>query len=202
MTSVAALQKMDRRLLEAFSRRTVQKLRVIAPLRVVLPHLESFLEKNLSKEILKDALVIRHAYDSPTVENVSQLLFLKTKEIDLEFLKKIEGFLVRVNIPFEQIAPFRTRRINLLLHFSDQIFRKWESGVKIRNAFSKKEFENELNEIFVLYIKETAMLSRAIQLPFFLVPMRDWFSQELQNTMQEIALQLVREVSTAVYRRP
>ncbi|CAK0773918.1 conserved hypothetical protein [Gammaproteobacteria bacterium] len=202
MTPAAALQKMDRRLLEAFSRRTVQKLRVIAPLRVVLPHLESFLEKNLSKEILKDALIIRHAYDSPTIKNASQLLFLKTKEIDVEFLKKIEGFLVRVNIPFEQIAPLRTRRIDLLLHFSDQVFKKWKSGTKIRNTFSKKEFERQLNEIFVLYVKETAILSCAIQLPFFLVPMRDWFSQELQNTMQEVALQLVREVSTAMYRRP
>ena len=43
MERLAVLTELDRRMLEAFSLRTTEKLRAALPLRIALPHLESFL---------------------------------------------------------------------------------------------------------------------------------------------------------------
>ena len=55
------LARLNRALLEAFSRRTTEALRGTLPLRLALPHLEPLLARNVAKEVRKDALVIARA---------------------------------------------------------------------------------------------------------------------------------------------
>ena len=61
MDRPGALAGLNRRILEAYSRRTTDTLRAVLPLRVALPHLDPVLARNVAKETQKDALVIRRA---------------------------------------------------------------------------------------------------------------------------------------------
>ncbi len=53
MNSAQALAAWNRKILEAYSRRTVDALRAILPLRLALPRIESFLAENVAKEAEK-----------------------------------------------------------------------------------------------------------------------------------------------------
>lgn len=59
MDRSGALAVLNRKILEAYSRRTTDTLRAALPLRLALPHLEPVLARNVAKEMQKDALVIR-----------------------------------------------------------------------------------------------------------------------------------------------
>ena len=206
MDPLAALLKIDRRLLEAFSQRTTDRLRAVVGFGMLLPHIESFLAKNVSKEVIKDDLVIRYAGEritasAPFDAHTVRLLFEKTKEIDREFLRSVDGFPFRISIPYQQVAPLRSQRIQYTLELSHEVMRQWRMGNRLRTVFTRADLEQRLLDIFTLYVKETIALNHSVQLPLLLAPLRDWLAHELQRIMNEVATQLVREVCVAVYRR-
>jgi hypothetical protein len=59
-----ALALLNRKILEAYSRRTINTLRAALPLRFALPHIEPVLASNVAKEMKKDALVTLLPIDS------------------------------------------------------------------------------------------------------------------------------------------
>lgn len=205
MDRVAALAAFDRRMLESFSRRTTDRLRAALPLRVMLPSLEPFLERNVAKEVRKDALVIRRAGTAlatgdPPGPAAAREILDATREIDREFLRRVEGFPVRIEVPYERIAPLRLRRIELGLDLSYRILRQWRVGRRLREAFAREELQRFLAEILHLYIEETLALSDSVRLPALLAPLRERLARSLHGVMSEVGTQLAREVDGAVHR--
>ncbi len=205
MDPLALLLKVDRTLLEGFSKRTIDRLRAVVGLAMVLPHIEPFIAKNVGKEIVKDELVIRYAWEKrgdpvPFDAHTVQRLFDRTKEIDREFLRSITGFSLRINIPYDRVAPLRLQRIKETLDLSRLVMQEWHAGRPVRSVITKPELEQRLLSIFTLYLKETLAMHHSVQLPFLLAPLRDWLARELQRVMNEVTIQLVHEASAWLYR--
>ncbi len=210
MNQARILAVMDRRILEAFSRRTVDALRATLPVRLALPHVERFLELNVAKEAQKDALVIRcsaqalAAGSPPGREMVGRLLD-ETKKIDRTFLDRIGTFPVGVMIRYEDVAPVRTQRIERLLSTAYRVLDAWQSASGIRAAlracYPQPELERDLNEMLKLYALETNALSRSVRLPALLTPLREQLARGLHRIMDAAAMQLARDLARVVYQR-
>lgn len=204
------LAGLDRRILEAFSRRTVDALRATLPVRLALPHIERVLALNVAKEAQKDALVIRSGVEAlaagapPRRETVARLLD-ETKKIDRAFLDRIGGFPVGVRIRYDEVAPVRAQRIERLLSATYRILDAWQTarGIRaaLRAAYPQPEFERDLHEMLKLYAQETHALSRSVRLPLLLTPLREQLAGGLHRIMNTAALQLARDLSRVVYRR-
>jgi hypothetical protein len=204
------LAVLDRRILEAFSRRTVDALRATLPVRLALPHVERILALNVAKEAHKDALVIRCGADAlavgspPGRETVARLLG-ETKKIDQAFLDRIGSFPVGVTIRYEEVAPVRTQRIERLLFTAYRILDAWRTARGIRAAlrasYPQPEFERDLHEMLKLYALETNALSRSVRLPVLLTPLREQLASGLHRVMNTAAMQLARDLSRDAYRR-
>jgi hypothetical protein len=210
MNRARALAALERRILEAFSRRTVAALRVALPIRLALPHLERVLALNVAKEAQKDALVIRCGAEAlaagapPGRESVMRLLE-ESKRIDRNFLDRIGPFPVGILIRYDDVAPVRTQRIERLLSAAYRILAAWQAAGGLRAAlqacYAQPEFERELHEMLKLYAMETNALSRSVRLPVLLVPLQERLARGLSRTMDTVALQLARDVSRGTYRR-
>ena len=206
MDRVAALAALDRRMLEAFSRRTIERLRAVLPLRVALPHLEPFLALNVAKEMRKDALVIRRAAEAlaagaPPRPGTAREVLEATKQIDREFLQQVGKFPVRIEIPYERIAPLRLKRIGRGLDVAYRILETWRRGRKLRDAFARDEYERRLLEILGLYARETQALSHSVRLPALVTPVRNLLAQRLREVMSDVARLLARDIAAALHRR-
>ena len=205
-----ALIALNGKMLAAYSRRTIGVLRGSLPLRLALPHLERVLVLNVDKEVRKDALVIRRAAQalnagSPPGREAVQELLEATKGIDREFLEGLGAFPVRILIRYEEIAPVRARRIELLLGAAYRILAAWreESPFRaaLRAAYAKPDFERMLHEMLQRYAVETRALSRSVRLPAVLTPVQERIAQNLFDVMDETGRRLARELARTVYRR-
>jgi len=203
-----ALARLNRALLESFSRRTTGVLRAALPLRLALPHLEPLLARNVAKEVRKDALVIARAgrasaAGAPDSEAVRELLEAARK-IDGEFLAGLRGAPVRIVIPYDEITPLRARRIEQLLEATRRILHSWEAKRGLRAAlqecFTRAEIERLIYDDLHLYAKETLALSRAVHLPAILRPARESIAQRLYEIMQRVAAQLARDAAASAFR--
>jgi hypothetical protein len=206
MQRVAVLAELDRRLLEAFSRRTTEKLRAALPLRIALPRLEPFLAANVAKEVRKDALAIRRAGEALAVgerpgPGAARQIFETTREIDRDFLRALGHLPVRIRIPYERIEPLRLQRIERVLDLAYRILREWQAGRSLRDAFGKEELERRLLEVLELYVQESLALGRSVSLPALLAPVRERLARSLYGAMNEVALRLASEIADAVCRR-
>lgn len=207
MERVAVLTELDRRMLEAFSRRTTERLRAALPLplRIALPRLEPFLAANVAKEARKDALTIRRAGEALAVgerpgPGTVQRIFEATQEIDRDFLRTIDRFPVRIRIPYDRIAPLRLQRIERVFDFAYRILRQWRAGCRLRDAFGKEELEQGLLKILELYVQESLALSHSVSLPALLEPVRERLARSLYGVMNEVTVRLASEIADAVYR--
>ncbi len=206
MKRTAALAALDRRILEAFSRRTTERLRAALPLRVALPRVESFLADNVAKEARKDAIVIGHAggaLGNPLAPDAAAVraLLEAAKEIDRSFLDRVGHFPVRIAIPYERIEPLRRRRIERLLDLSHRVLRRWHAGGRLRDEFANEELRQRLQEMLDLYVEETLALSHSVRLPALLVPLRAHLAQALRDVMREVAARMASDIARAVHRR-
>lgn len=209
MNHVHAMAALNRKILEAYSRRTIDALRTILPLRIALPRLETFLDLNVAKEVEKDALVIQRAgatfsAGSPPGGEAARQLLDATKEIDRAFLASAASLPVGIVIRYDEIAPLRTQRIDRLLNAAYRILDAGRlargSRSAIRAAYSRGELEKLLHDLLRLYALETRALSRALRLPALLVPLRERLAQSLYDTMNDTAIRLARELAGCVYR--
>ena len=204
------LAVLDRRILDAFSRRTVDELRAALPVRLALPHVERVLALNVAKEAQKDALVIRCSAEAlaagapPGRETVARLLD-ETKKIDSAFLDRIGTFPVGVRIRYEEVAPVRAQRIERLLSTAYRILDAWRTTRGLRTAlrasYPQPELERELHEMLKLYALETNALSRSVRLPALLTPLREQLAHGLYRVMNAAAMRLAGDLARDVYRR-
>ena len=209
MDRARALAAVNRRILETFSRRTVEALRASLPVaRLVLPHLEPLLAMNVAKEAQKDALVIRYGADalgagSAPGHDAVQRLLDETKRIDRDFIDRVGAFPVGIVIRYEAVAPARMQRIEHLLSSAYRILGAWRTVSPIRAAlrasYPRPEFERELNTMLKLYALETNALSRSVRLPAILAPLRERLAGGLYSAMNAVGAQLTSELSRVVY---
>jgi hypothetical protein len=205
-----ALAVLNRRILEAYSQRTIDTLRAALPLRIALPHLEPVLARNVAKETQKDALVIRRAGATlaagrqPDREAMSGLLEA-TQDIDRAFLAQVGMLPIRIVIPYHEVAPIRMQRIERLFAAACRIIGAWgiERGLRaaVQESYPRAELERLLGDLMRLYALETRVLSRSVQLPALLVPLRERIAQSLHEIMNDIARRLAGELSVAVFRK-
>lgn len=204
------LAVLDRRILEAFSRRTVDTLRATLPIRLALPHVERVLALNVAKEAQKDALVIRcsaealAAGSAPGRETVERLLD-ETKKVDRTFLDRIGTFPVGIRIRYEEVAPVRAQRIERLLSIAYRVLNAWRAGRGIRRvlraSYPQPELERDLHELLRLYALETNALSRSVRLPVLLTPLREQLASGLYRVMNAAAMKLARDLARDVFHR-
>jgi hypothetical protein len=158
--------------------------------------LEPFLAENVAKEIRKDALVIRRAGEAPAPGTAREIL-AAARAIDREFLERIGGFPLRIEIPYERIEPLRLRRIELGLDTAHRILEAWRQGRRMRDAFEREALERRLLELLQLYAEETQALSHAVRLPGLLAPLRERVAQRLREAMTRAARTLVQPAHAA-----
>lgn len=175
-------------------------MRAALPLRLVLPALEPFLAENVAKEVRKDALVIRRAAEAlaagaPPAPEAARQLLDAARAIDREFLARVDGFPVRIDIPYERIEPLRLRRIELGLDTAYRILDAWRRGGRLRDALSAEEAERRVFAMMRLYAEETQALSDGVRLPGLLAPVRERLALRLVEAMTGAARSLAREVA-------
>ena len=206
MDRADALSALNRKILRAYSTRTIESLRASLSARLALPYLEPLLELNLAKEVRKDALVIRRAA-APGAGQTAQIvqeLFLASRTIDEDFVRRIVNFPVQVRIRYQEIEPVRVSRIRYLLHGAQNIFAAWTEHTSLRAAvhaaYDPSEFEVLLSVILELYARETRILSRGVSLPAALAPIAERLAHHLGNVMTDAGSHLALEVTRGLYR--
>jgi len=203
MDRAAALARLDRRMLEAFSARTVAALRASLPLRLAVPRLEQVLRQNLDKEARKDALVIGRAAQAlaagalPGPDAVQQLLDA-ARRIDRDFIARLGGFPLRIEIPYARIEPLRRRRIGCGLDFAYRILDTWHRGGRLREAYPPPEFEHRLLAILTLYCEETVALADTARLPGPLARVGERLASRLLQVMTAASLSLAHDIARSV----
>lgn len=145
----------------------------------------------MAKEVRKDALVIRRAGEAPAPGAAREIL-AAAREIDREFLARIGGFPVRIEIPYDRIEPLRLRRIELGLDAARRILDAWRHGRRLRETFAAGELEQRLFEMLLLYAEETQALSHSVRLPGILEPVRERVARRLREAMTRAARTLAR----------
>lgn len=209
MDRADALAVLNRKILGAYSARTVAALRASLATRLALPYLEPALELNIAKEVRKDALVIRRAAEAfatgvkPTAET-AQELFVATKAIDEDFLQRVDALPVRICIRYDEIEPVRVSRIRYVLFGAHRVFAAW--GVRtplrdaLRAAYEEAEFEVLLSVILDLYAREARLISHSLRLPATLMPVADRAAQHLSKVMADAGTRLALDVAHGLYR--
>jgi len=210
MTPAHVLAVWNRRILENYSRRTVEALRQVLPLRLALPRLEPFLAENVAKEVQKDSIVIQTvaaalAAGQTTGEEMLRQLLAAHRQIDRTFLNRVGEFPVGIVIRYEEIEPVRRRRIALLAATAEHILSQWRrqrpARAVLRGAYPQAELERVVHELMRLYALETQLLSRSLRLPGLLVPLREKLAQSLYSVMNDVAQRAARDAAAVVYRK-
>ena len=196
--------------MEAFSQRTVEDLKNYTLFRLALPPFQSFLNINVSKEVEKNRLVIRHAASlhqsgtAPDSGHVAALL-QQAREIDQTFVRKAALFPIDIQIQYQDIEHYRQQRIELLLQTSYRILNQWQNLSSFRAAvnelYDQAQFRELLHDILRLYAMETRMLSRSVRIPHLLSLARDAVTQTITNVMEQESEALAKSLAHVVYRR-
>jgi len=210
MDRAAHLAALNGRLLQAFSRRSLETLRATSALRLVLPHVEPLLALNVSKEVRKDALAFRAAAEAvargaaPDAQAAGRVLEA-TKAIDREFLRRLDDFPLRLEISYARVAPVRLRRIERLLEAAYRLLAHWPPQSPLRAViqaqYSAEAYEQLILELLRLYGEEAGALARAVRLPRLLAPLTERLVRRLDATLAEVAPRLARDAAARVYRR-
>jgi hypothetical protein len=201
MDKAAVLARLDRHLLEAYSRRTVAALHARLPLPFILPWLERLLALNVAKEVRKDTLTIARAAAGTGVpeDEVVASLLRETQAIDRDFLSSVGGAPLKILIRYEEIDPVRGARIRRLLGLARLILAAWEDGHGLRAALEASlpgaALEAALADLLLLHAEETRMLGAAVRMPALFAPLRRRAQDALYETMAGVARELAREAT-------
>jgi hypothetical protein len=151
--------------------------------------------------VRKDALLIRRAGEAIGPGTAREIL-AAARDIDREFLARVGGFPVRIEIPYDRIEPVRLRRIELGLDTAHRILAAWRQGSRMRDAFAAGELERRVLEMLQLYAEETQVLSRSVRLPGVLEPLRERVAQRLRDAMTHAARTLARDAGRLTRKAP
>ncbi len=202
------LARLDGRVQRLYSRRTLAALRAALPMRLALPHLEPVLVLNVAKEVEKDTAVILDAGNPMRagIEQEQRLsdLLQATRDIDRRFLDQVGRFPVEIVVRYDEIIPFRTRRIRLMHEAAQKILGGGSNAASLRDAlraaYSREEFARLQHELFHLYAEEVRSLSRSVRLPRALVPLREMIARELLDVMLRVAWPLAQDIAALAHR--
>ncbi len=203
MQRARLLAELNRRLLEAYSRRTAAALRARLPLPVALPWLDDLLLLNVDKEVRKDALAIHHAVQSarsaqPVDAARMEALLQAARAIDRDFLARARGPL-EIPIRHELIDPVRRRRIRRLVDATAELCGAWTARRGLRAALALRfpggALERLLFELMLGYAQETRLLGESVRMPVLLAPLRRRVLAGLFETMEQTAASLAREAA-------
>ena len=166
----------------------------------MLPALEPFLAGSVAKEVRKDVLVILCAGEAlaagaPPGADAARQLLAAARAIDREFLARVEGFPMRIDICYDRIEPLRLQRIELCLNTAYRILDAWRHGQRLRDALSAGDAERRMFGMLRLYAEETQALSYCVRLPGLLAPLRERIALRLLEVMTGAARGLAREVA-------
>ncbi len=196
-------------MMQAFSRRTVERLTRHTLFGLALPAFQSFLDINVRKEIDKDRRVIVAAAEAlragraPDISDTEQLLH-EARGIDQAFLQQAAPFPLAIDIRYPDIEPTRRQRIECLLAMSYRLLAHWQSTPRFRQAvaqaYARKQFHTALGKILHLYALETKALNRSVRLPTFASLARDKLAETIYLEMEVIAGQLASELTDKAYR--
>ena len=205
-----ALAALNHHLLQAYSRRTLDELRGLGPVRLVLPHVEPLLALNVEKEARKDALVIKAGADALAAgvnpgRDETRRLMDEARQIDREFLRRADAFPIGIDIRYEDVAPVRRERIEHLLSVARRMLEMWRERRSLRPAlresYPRRELERDVDVLLRLYAQETQALARSVRLPFPLSPLRDRLAASLNRIMQTAGGALARDLSRQIYEQ-
>lgn len=138
----------------------------------------------------KDTLLIRRAAAGRSPGDAAEIL-AAARAIDREFLARLGGLPVRIEIPYDRIEPLRLRRIELGLDTAERILDAWRRGRRVRAVFAPGELERRVFEMLQMYAEETQALSHAVRLPGLLAPLRERIARHLREAMTDAARTLV-----------
>lgn len=193
-----------------FSERTVARLKRNKIFKLLLPAFTSFLNINVNKEIEKDRQVILRARDLRTEgrypgDDDTDYLLDKAREIDRKFLQDISTLASSIVIHYDEIEQYRKQRIKKMLVLVYEVMQAWEQTSGFRTAvtslFTRDQFMSAMKGIFDLYINETRMLSQSVRIPRRLLFTRDALMSKVGSVMEDVALELTREITDRVYVR-
>lgn len=206
MKQARRLARLNGRILRLYSRRTLEALRAALPMRLALPHLEPVLVLNVAKEVEKDTAVILDAgrplaEESGREQRLADLLQI-TKDIDRRFLDNVGRFPVEIVVRYDEIIPFRTRRVRLLHEAASRILQDGNPRLRevLGASYAEDDFARLLHELFRLYAEEVRSLSRSVRLPAAIVPLREMIARELLDVMLRVAWPLAREIAVTCFR--
>jgi hypothetical protein len=197
------LAALNRRLLEAYSRRTIDALLRHLPLPAALPWLERLLASNVEKEVRKDRAVIfsaaRAAAEARSLDAVElQRLLQAAQAIDRDFLAQARGPL-EIPVPYERINPLRAARIRRLFEATQKLCETWTARRSLRSAlaaaYPQDVFERLLYDLLISYALETRELGAAVRMPALLQPLRRRVLAGLYGTMESAARSLAHEAA-------
>jgi hypothetical protein len=176
-------------------------VRALRPsLRVALGPLEPVLALNADKEIRKDALVIAQAAQPPAQGGLSALL-CRAREIDREFLARVGGFPLRIEIRYEEVEPIRRHRMERLFDAAARLLRAPWRGLRpaVRACYGEAGFAAALGEHLSLYALEVHALHRSVRVPTLIAPLRGLIAQRLRAIMELESEALSRQVTRLLY---
>ena len=126
------------------------------------------------------------------------------RHIDRRFLDKVGRFPVEIVVRYDEIIPFRTRRIRLMHEFAKKILDGGSYAGDLREAlcaaYSQEDFARLQHELFRLYAEEVRSLSRSVRLPKALVPLREMIARELLDVMLRVAWPLAQDIAALAHR--
>jgi hypothetical protein len=128
-----------------------------------------------------------------------------TRDIDKAFLAQAGVLPVRIVVPYHEVAPIRMQRIERLFAAACRTLGAWRTAGGLRAAlqesYPRRELEQLVWDLLRLYALETRVLSRSVQLPGLLAPLRDRIAQTLYQNMLDVAGRLAGELTLAVFRK-
>jgi hypothetical protein len=159
----------------------------------------------VEKEARKDALVIRRAGEAlaagrPPGPGTARALLGAAREVDRQFLARVNAFPVRIDIDYASIEPLRLRRMELGLDIAYGILEGWRSRRRLRESYAAAELEHRLREILLLYAHETQALCLGVRLPRVLAPLRERIAQRLRQALLQAVKTLARDAAVAVQK--
>lgn len=208
MDQAQGLAFLNGRILAAYSRRTVNALQALPPLRLLLPHMEPVLALNVTKEARKDALVIRCAGETlasgcPPEPEAGRRLLEATKDIDRAFLQRARSLPLRIVIDYERIAPVRLERIDCLFEAAHRILAAWLALGSLRAAlqlaYPRPELERLLHRILRLYALEARALGGSVRIPGMFSSLRERAAAHIFDVMSDLALALAADIARGLH---
>ncbi len=207
MRKAAVLARLNRHLLEEYSRRTSSALRARLPLPLALSWLDRLLAANVAKEVRKDARVIEcavqaHAQGQLPGETEVNALLGEMAKIDRDFLQQLGGMPLAIVIRYEAVTPLRRRRVSRLLTAAQHLCEAWEACRGLKAALAADvaggELERLIRDLLLLYAEETRILGESVRMPVLLSPLKNKVLASLFQTMEGVALKLASEAGKAV----